>query len=101
MLEAIAFYAPALIALRVYTSIRKNEKLAMPRLVMNYGLFLVLINLVLYLIFGLLMGQEIQGMHDELLLEYLVSAAVLAVVLPVVVRMLEASISIEIKRIRR
>lgn len=97
MLEAIALFAPALIALRFYSHLRNNQ-LSARSLVLSYGIFVVLINLCMYLIQLYLLGQESIQFDGKSFVHYTLMAVLLAIVFPFVVNLIETTISIDVKR---
>lgn len=96
MLEAIALFAPALIALRFYSHLRGN-RLSARALVMSYGVFVVLINLCMYLVQLYLLGQDKVEFEGKSFVNYTVLAVLLAFVFPFVVNLIETTIAIDIK----
>mgnify|MGYP007026489644 CR=1 FL=1 len=97
MLEAIALFAPSLIALRFYSHLRGNQ-LSARALVMSYGIFVVFVNLCMYLVQLYLLGQDSVQFDGKSFVTYTLSALVLAFVLPFVVNLIETTISIDVKR---
>lgn len=97
MLEAIALFAPALIALRFYSHL-KNGQLTTKGLVMSYGIFVVLINLCMYLIHLYLLGEDAVELQGKSFVTYTLSAVVLALIFPFVVNLVETTIAIDVKR---
>lgn len=97
MLEAIALFAPALVALRFYSHLRNNQ-LSARSLVMSYGVFVVLINLCMYLVQLYLLGQDSVQFDGKSFVHYIVMAMLLAFVFPFVVNLIETTVSIDVKR---
>lgn len=97
MLEAIALFAPALIALRFYSHLRDHQ-LTAKGLVMSYGVFVVFINLCMYLIQLYLLGQDSVNFEGKSFVNYTISALVLSFIFPFVVNLIETTISIDVKR---
>ncbi len=97
MLEAIALFAPALIALRFYSHLHSNQ-LSARSLVMSYGIFVVFINLCMYLAELYLFGQDAVRFDGKSFVNYTLMALVLAFVLPFVVNLIETTVSIDVKR---
>lgn len=97
MLEAIALFAPSLIALRFYSHLR-SDRLSARQLVMSYGVFVVFINLCMYLIQLFLLAQDSIQLGGKSFVYYTLMALVLAFVLPFVVNLIETTISIDVKR---
>lgn len=97
MLEAIALFAPALIALRFYSHL-KNGQLSTKGLVMSYGIFVVFINLCMYLVQLYLLGQDSVELQGKSFVNYTVMALLLAFALPFVVNLIETTISVDVKR---
>lgn len=97
MLELIALFAPALIALKVYHHL-KRQQLSARMLVMSYGIFLISINLCMYLITIYLLGYDAVTFGDKDFVRYVIVASLLALILPFVVNLAETAISVEVKR---
>lgn len=97
MLEAIALFAPPLIALRFYSHLHRNN-LSGRSLVMSYGVFVIFINLCMYLTILYLLGQPDVGFEGKGFVTYLIAAVVLAFIVPFVVNLVETTISIDVKR---
>jgi len=97
MLEAIALFAPPLIALRFYNHLHR-DKLSARALTMSYGVFVIFINLCMYLAILYLFGQKSVNFDDKSFINYILAAVVLAFIFPFVVNLLESSISINVKR---
>ncbi len=96
MLDAIALFAPALIALRFYSHLRGGH-LTARSLVMSYGVFVLCINLCMYLIQLYLFNQESVQFQDKAFVNYVVVAAILSLIFPFVVNLIEKTISIDVK----
>ncbi len=97
MQEIIALLAPALVALGFYNHLRRS-KLSTRKLFSSYGLFLVLINLCMYLVIIFLLGQEHVEFRDRAFVWYLIGASVFALILPFVVNLVENVVAIEVKK---
>lgn len=97
MLEAIALFAPSLIALRFYSHLHRNQ-LASRTLIMSYGIFVILINLCMYLVLLYLFGQQSVDFDDNSFVNYILPAVVLAFIFPFVVNLIETTVSINVKR---
>lgn len=97
MLEAIALLAPSLISLKFYNHLQHNQ-LDAKSLVMSYGIFVVAINLCLYAITLYLLDHDTVTFNDVYFVKYLISASVLALIIPFVIRLLENTISIRVSR---
>ena len=97
MLEAIALFAPSLIALRFYNHLHGN-KLSARYLTMSYGLFVVFINLIMYLIVLYLFNQPSVQFDDKSFVNYVLFATILALIFPFVVNLVESSVSINVRR---
>lgn len=96
MLEVIALLAPALIALRLYSHLR-SDRLSARALVMSYGIFVVCINLCMYLTLLYLFNQDSVQFTGKSFVIYTISAFGLAFVFPFVVNLIETTISIDVK----
>lgn len=98
MLQFIALFMPALIALGIYHHLLPKP-VATRTLIFGYGIFTIFINLCLYMIYRYLLGQsDAINFDDSTFIRYTLLAVVFAFILPFVVRMVEASISIEVKK---
>ena len=97
MLEAIALFAPSLIALRFYSHLRNNQ-LTARSLVMSYGVFVVFINLCMYLVQLYLFGQDTVEFQGKAFVNYTIPAVALALIFPFVVNLIETTIAIDVKR---
>lgn len=97
MLEAIALLAPALIALGVHNHLHRDEPTPL-HLLATYGVFVVLINVILFVITLYLFKHPEVVFTSSYFVKYLASSAVLAVVLPFVLNVLEASVSVTVKK---
>ncbi len=97
MLEAIALFAPPLIALRFYSHLHRN-KLSARSLIMTYGVFVIFINLCMYLSILYLLGQQSVSFDDKAFVNYLIAAVVLAFIVPFVVNLIETTVAIDVKR---
>lgn len=97
MLEAIALLSPALVALRFYDQLHEN-KLPTRILVTSYGIFVILINLSLYAATLYLANHEDIVFTDAYFIKYLICALVLSVIMPFVVNLTEATISVKVTK---
>lgn len=97
MLEAIALFAPPLIALRFYSHLHRNT-LTARALVMAYGVFVIFINTCMYLAILYLLGQDSVTFEDKSFVNYLIAATLLAFIFPFVVNLIETTVSINVKR---
>lgn len=97
MLEAIALFAPPLIALRFYSHLHRN-KLSARSLIMSYGVFVIFINLCMYLAILYLFAQDSVAFDDKSFVGYVVFATILAFIVPFVVNLAETTIAIDVKR---
>lgn len=97
MQEIIALLAPSLVAVSFYNHLYRNS-LSARRLICAYGLFVVLINLCLYLISVYLFRIENLTFGDKEFIRYLIGALVMALLLPFVVNLIDHMFAIEVKR---
>lgn len=97
MHELVALLAPGLIALGFYNHLHRN-KLSKRKLVTSYGLFVVLINLGVYLVTLYLFGQDEVAFDNKSFINYLFGASIFAFLMPFVVNLIENTVSLEVKR---
>lgn len=97
MQEIIALLAPSLIAVGFYNHLYRNA-LPARRLVSAYGLFVVLINLCMYLITVYILQVEQLAFGEKEFIRYLIGASVMALLLPFVVNLIEHMFAIEVKK---
>lgn len=97
MQEIIALLAPALIALGFYSHLHRN-KLSTRKLVSSYGLFVVIINLCLYMITIYLLGHDEIVFTGKSFIKYLIGASIFALLLPFVVNLIENTVALEVKK---
>lgn len=97
MLEAIALLAPSLIALKFYNHLQHNT-LDAKSLVMSYGIFVVAINLCIYSTVLYILEYDTVEFTDINFVKYLITALVLALILPFVIRLIESTISVRVIR---
>lgn len=97
MQEIIALLAPSLIAVGFYNHLYRNA-LPARRLVSAYGLFVVLINLCMYLITVYILQVEQLTFGEKEFIRYLIGASVMALLLPFVVNLIEHMFAIEVKK---
>ncbi len=97
MLEAIALFAPPLIALRFYNHLHGN-KLTARSLTMSYGVFVVFINLCMYLTLLYLLGNNAVTFEGRSFVLYTLFATILSLIFPFVVNLIETTISIDVRR---
>ena len=96
MIEIIALGAPALMAVGFYNHLHHND-IAPRQLVCMYGTFVLLINLCAYLIFTYLFSVKEITFDSKTFITYGLLAAVLAFVMPFVVKLAESTVAIEVK----
>lgn len=97
MQEIIALLAPALIAIGFYSHLHRN-KLQAGKLISSYGVFVVLINLCMYLVTLQLLGHDKINFDDQTFINYLICASIFAVLLPFVVNLVENTIAIDVRK---
>lgn len=97
MQEIIALLAPSLIAVSFYNHLYRNQ-LSVRRLVCAYGLFVVLINLCLYLISIYILQVDHITFGDKEFIRYLIGAAIMALLLPFVVNLIDHVFAVEVKK---
>ena len=97
MHEIIALIAPALVALGFYNHL-KRDKLPTRKLFTSFGLFLVLVNLCMYLVIIYIFNHEHVIFSDKSFINYLIGASLFAFVLPFVVNLVEGMVAIEVKK---
>lgn len=97
MLEAIALLAPSLVALKFYNHLHHN-KLNARMLVLTYGVFVIAINLCLYAIILYLIEHKPIVFTDDFFVKYLLASTALAIVVPFVVNLAEATVSVKVLR---
>ena len=97
MLEIIALFAPPLVALRFYSHLHRN-KLSARHLIMSYGVFVLFINLCMYLTILYVLQQPKVSFDDKTFVSYALFATLLSLVIPFVVNMIENMVSVEVKR---
>ena len=84
-------------AVGFYNHLHHNE-IAPRQLVCMYGTFVFLINVCAYLIFTYLFNVDSISFDSKTFITYSLLAAVLAFVMPFVVRLAETTVAIEVKR---
>lgn len=97
MQETIALLAPALIALGFYSHLNRDQ-ISTKKLVTSYGLFVVLINLCMYLVTIYLLGHEVVSFGGKAFVKYIIGASAFAFLLPFVVNLSEKMVAVEVKR---
>lgn len=97
MLQTIALLAPSLIAVGFYNHLYGN-KLAVRDLVIVYGVFLVSINLSVYLLYLYLFTAKEVLFENKDFIHYLLVASFFALLLPLVVKAVVTSISVDIQK---
>lgn len=97
MHEIIALVAPALIALGFYGHLKHN-KLSSRKLLTSFGLFLVLINLCMYLVIIYVFNQDQVLFDNKSFITYLIGASLFAFILPFVVNLVENVVAIEVRQ---
>ncbi|MGO3702163.1 MAG: hypothetical protein ACTJG2_03190 [Candidatus Saccharimonadales bacterium] len=95
MLEIIALLAPSLVALKFYNHLHYNT-LPARTLVMTYGLFVILINLCLYAATIYLAGHDAIVFDERYFIKYLLLSLGLSIVIPFVVNLAEATVSVKV-----
>ena len=96
MIDVIALGAPALMAVGFYNHLHHNG-IAPRQLVCMYGTFLVLVNVCAYLIYTYLFNITAIEFDNKTFITYSLLAVALAFVMPFVVRLIEATINIEVR----
>lgn len=99
MLEIIALLAPSLVALKFYNHLNHNS-LPARTLVMTYGLFVLIINAGIYAAALYLAGHDGVVFTDSYFIKYVLVALVLAIIVPFVVNLSEATLSVKVSRSR-
>lgn len=97
MQEIIALVAPSLVAVGFYSHLHRN-KLSPQKLISSFGVFLVLINLLMYSLIIYLIGNDSVSFDGKSFVWYMVGALVCALLLPFVVNLVEQTIGVEVKR---
>lgn len=96
MLEAIALLTPPLMALGVHNHLNRGQ-LGLRHLAFTYAVFTIVINVILYVITLYLFKHAEVVFTSSYFVKYLASAALLAVVVPFVLNLLETSVSVTVK----
>ena len=86
MLEIICFFGPACIAMLIFTSVNKEKEITVCHYLVQYGVYVTLINGITFLLIGLVFGhlEEVVNISQssiEFIIKYLTIGIVLAVVL--------------------
>ncbi|HMQ96351.1 MAG TPA: hypothetical protein PKD19_03980 [Candidatus Saccharibacteria bacterium] len=97
MHEIIALVAPSLIAVGFYSHLHR-DKLSTQKLISAFGIFLVLINLFMYLFIIYLFGNQEVSFEGKKFVDYLIGSFILAILLPFVVNLVGQTVGIEVKR---
>lgn len=97
LLQAIAMLAPALIAVSFYSHLHRN-KIKTHSMISSYGIFVVFINLCLYLISAHILNIETLNFDDRTFIKYTLAASAFAFILPLVVNLIESSLSVEVNK---
>lgn len=97
MQEMIALLAPALIALGFYSHLHR-DKISVRKLISSYGLFVVIINLCMYMVTIYLLGYDEIGFESKSFIKYLIGASVFALLLPFVVNLVESTVALEVRK---
>ena len=97
MQEIIALLAPTLVALGFYSHL-KGDKISTRKLFFNLGLFALLVNLSTYLVIIFLLGKDGVYFEHKFLVGYLIIAGLFAFIIPLLVNLIENSISIEVRK---
>lgn len=97
MLEAIALLIPPLMAVGVHNHLHR-EQLKLRHLAFIYAVFVVLINIVLFVITLYLFKHSEVVFTSSYFVKYLAAGSVLAIVLPFVLNLIEASVSVTVKK---
>ena len=96
MIEAIALAAPGLMAVGFYNHLHHGN-LAPRQLICMYGTFVLLINVCAYLIYTYLFNVSSIEFDSKTFITYSILAAILAFIMPFVVRLAESTVAIEVK----
>ncbi|PID33099.1 hypothetical protein CR969_02550 [Candidatus Saccharibacteria bacterium] len=97
MLEFIALLAPSIMATGFYNHL-SQDKLPTRKLIFAFGTFLILINLCVYMIGFYIININELHLYDKSFINYTVAATVFALIMPLVLRMIEASIQINVSK---
>lgn len=97
MLEAIGLLAPPLVALGIYNHLRRGQ-LGLRNLLFAYAVFLIVINLILYVITLYLFRNPEVVFTASYFVKYLAASSALAVVLPFAFNLLANSVSVTVRR---
>lgn len=97
MQEIIALLAPALVALGFYSHLNRDN-LSIRKLFFNLGVFALLVNLCTYLVIIFVLGQDGVYFEHKSLVGYLIIAGIFAFIIPLLVNLVENSVSIEVKQ---
>jgi len=97
LLEIIALLAPPALAVGVYDHLH-DRKLTVRKLWITYAVFVVAINLTMYLLVTFLLGVQQLNFDSMAFIRYTAVASVFAAVLPLVVNAIGASVKIEVRR---
>ena len=97
MLEIIALLAPSMMALGFYSHLHR-DKIQVRKLISSYGLFVIIINLCMYMIMVYLLGHDQVVFTAKVFIKYLISASVFALLLPFVVNLIENIVAVEVRK---
>lgn len=97
MLEFIALLAPSIMATGFYSHL-SQDKLPTRKLVFAFGTFLVLINLCVYMIAFYIFNTRSLVIANKTFIKYVIVATIFALIMPLVLRMIEASIQVKVSK---
>lgn len=96
MQSIIALFAPALISVKLYGHLRREE-LSKRGLVFAFGTFSLFINLCSYLVIVTVMDQEV-SFEDRSFILYLIVSTVFSLILPFVANLIDHSVNIDVRK---
>jgi len=97
LLEIIALLAPPALAVGVYDHLH-GRVLSTRKLWVSYAVFVITINLIMYLITTFLLGVQNLSFDSIAFIRYTAVASVFACVVPLVANAIGASVTIEVRR---
>ena len=97
MQEVLALLAPAIIALGFFNHLHRDA-ISIRKLIFNYGLFVVLVNLCTYSTILFVLGYDGVYFDHKSIVIYLIISTIFAFILPFVINLIENSVAIEVTR---